>query len=230
MASDEQHSKGGTISTYATPIPGLAGYAGAAALANQAYNNAMARYNQQRSDTLLKYGYTQDAGGHLSVDPNNQYGSYQQMLRSEAGQTQGLERAQAASGWGGSSGFLGAQRENLRYAQGGEQANLGQSLTSALTGISQGEQDAAYNKNAALYQAQETATQNAINNQQFNPGNPPPDAASAVNQAATAAKGTVQWGGKAMNKAQLTAWLKGHGSNLAQWRKNHPAAAKALGL
>lgn len=218
------------MSTYQTPIPGLAGYAGAAELANQAYNNAMARYNQQRSDTLLKYGYTQDANGKLSVDPNNQFGSYQQMLRGEAQQNESLGRAQAASGWGTGSGYLGAQRANVQYGQGLEQTNLGHALTSDLTGISQGEQDAAYQKNAALYQAQETATQNAINQNLFNPANPPADTTQPVDQAAAAAKGVVQWGGKQMNKAQLTTWLKGHGSNLAQWRKNHPAAARALGL
>ena len=223
------------MSTYQSPVPGLAGYAGAAELANQAYNNAMSRYNQQRSDTLLKYGYKQDASGGLSVDANNEYGGYQQMLRNEAGQTQGVERAQAASGWGSGSGYLGAQRENLSYAQGAEQGQLGQELTGTLTGISQGEQDAAFNKNSALYQAQETATQNAITQNQFNPANPDPntdpnDPYAPVKAAAAAAKGTVQWGGKAMNKAQLTTWLKSHGSSLASWKANHPAAAKALGL
>ena len=214
------------MSTYQTPIPGLSGYAGAAQLANQAYTNAMARYTRQRSDTLLKYGYSQGADGSLGVDANNPYGGYQQMLKNEAGQTQGLERAQAGSGWGGSSGYLGAQRENLQYAQGGEQAQLGQAITGDLAGISEGEQEASYNKNAALYQGQENAAQQAIQNQQYNPG----AAADPVSQAAAAAKGVVQWGGQQMNKAQLTSWLKGHGSTLAAWRKNHPAAAKALGL
>ena len=224
------------MSTYQTPVPGLAGYAGAAALANKAYTNAMARYQQQRSDTLLKYGYTQGPDGSISVDPNNQYGSYQQMLRGEAGQNESLARAQAGSGWDSSSGVLGAQRDALRFTQGGEQAQLGQGLTSTLTGISQGEQDAAYNKDAALYQAQETATQNAIAQNQFNPGNPSTDQtpgdpyATPALKAATAAKGTVQWGGKQMNLQQLRTFLTSHGSNLAAWKKNHPAAARALGL
>lgn len=157
------------MATYQTPIPGAAGYAGAAALAQRAYENAMARFNQQRADTLLKYGYRKDAAGHLQVDANNELGQYQQMLKGEAAQNQGLTRAQAASGWGGSSGFLGAQKENLSYAQGGEQLALGQNLQGDLTGISQNEQDAAYQRDAALYQAQEAAAQAAIQQRAFDP-------------------------------------------------------------
>lgn len=157
------------MATYTTPVPGASGYAGAAALAQQAYTNAMARYNQQRADTLLKYGYKKDAAGHLQVDANNEYGQYQQMLRNEDRQVEGLGRAQAASGWGGSSGYLGRAAEDLSYAQGGEQAALGQGLQGDLTGISQGEQDAAYQRNAALYQAQEAAAQAAIQQRAFDP-------------------------------------------------------------
>lgn len=223
------------MSTYSTPIPGLAGYAGAAELANKAYNNAMARYQQQRSDTLLKYGYKQDASGGLSVDANNEYGGYQQMLRNESGQTHGVERAQAASGWGTDSGYLGAQRENLSYAQGAEQGQLGQELAGNLSGINQGEQQAAFDKNAALYQAEETATQNALAQQQFNPANAPStvdpnDPYAPVKKAVAAANGKVKWGGKTMGRDQLKSWLKAHGGNYATWAKQHPAAAKALGL
>jgi len=220
---------------YTTPIPGVAGYAGAAALAEQAYRNAMARYQQQRSNTLLKYGYTKDASGNLQVDANNEYGQYQQMLRNESSQSKGLERAQLASGWGGSSGYLGANRENLNYAQGGEQAALGQGLQGELFDVAQGEQDAAYQKNAALYQAQENAAQTAIQQRLFDPAdysNLPtsPLDPYAKASAKPAAKGTVQWGGKRMNAAQLRSWLRSRGGNLNQWAKNHPGAARALGI
>jgi hypothetical protein len=177
------------VSTYSTEIPGAPGYEQAAALAQKAYTNAMGRYQQQRQQTLLKYGYNRDASGTLSVDPNNEYGSYQQMLRSEAGQGEGLQRAQAASGWDTSSGYLGQQREDLAHAQGGEQAALGQGLTGDLTSIDQGEQEAAYNKDSALYQAQLEAAQRAADANQFNPADysnlgqidyGPPEPAAAV--------------------------------------------------
>jgi hypothetical protein len=158
------------MSTYDTNIPGASGYAGAALLAQKAYDNAMARYKQQRGNTLLSYGYKQNEDGSYGVDPNNEYGKYQQMLKGEAGQTEGLQRHQAASGWGDSSGFLGAQRDQLSYAQGGEQAALGTDLTGQLADITSGEQQASYERDAALYQAQQAAAEQAIANQQFNPG------------------------------------------------------------
>ncbi len=129
----------------------------------------MSRLQKQRSSTLLKYGYNRDATGNLSVDPNNEYGSYQQMLKGESGQVEGLGRAQAASGWGGESGYLGQQREDLAHAQGGEQAALGQGLTGELTAVDQGEEDAAFNKDSALYQAQLDAANRAADANQFNP-------------------------------------------------------------
>lgn len=129
----------------------------------------MARYQQQRSSTLTKYGYNRDASGNLSVDPNNEYGGYQQMLRGEAQQGEGLQRTQAASGWDTGSGYLGQQREDLAHAQGGEQAALGTALTGELTGIDQGEQEAAFNRDSALYDNQLQAARDAAAANAFNP-------------------------------------------------------------
>jgi hypothetical protein len=157
------------LSTYGTEIPGAPGYEQANLLAKRAYDNAMSRYQQQRSSTLTKYGYNRDASGNLSVDPNNEYGGYQQMLRGEASQGEGLQRAQAHSGWDTGSGYLGQQREDLSHAQGGEQAALGTALTGELTGIDQGEQDAAFNRDSALYQNQLQAARDAAAANQFNP-------------------------------------------------------------
>lgn len=158
------------MSTYESQIPGASGYAGASLLAQRAYENAMARYSQQRSKSLLHYGYKKGADGTYGVDANNEYGAFQQMLKGESAQTHGLERAQHASGWGEGSGYLGAARDQLGYAQGGEQAQLGQSFQDEMSQIAQGEADAGYNRDEALYQAQEQAAQDAINQQNFNPG------------------------------------------------------------
>ena len=158
------------MSTYQSSIPGASGYAGAALLAQKAYDQAKARYAQQRSQTLLNYGFRQGPNGQYSVDPANEYGRYQQMLRGENQQVEGLGRAQAASGWGGSSGYLAAGADELAHAQGGEQLALGQGLQGELSNIAQGEQDAAYNKDAALWQAEQDAADRAINAGQFNPG------------------------------------------------------------
>jgi len=158
------------LSTYSTNIPGASGYAQANLLAQTAYDNAMARYKQQRSNTLLSYGYRQNAAGGYEVDPNNEYGQYQQMLKGDANQSEALDRNQAASGWGGGSGYIGAQQEDLSYARGAGRADLGQRLTGTLADIAGGEQSAAYDRDANLYQNELEAAQRAIDAGQFNPG------------------------------------------------------------
>ena len=158
------------MSTYETNIPGAPGYEQANLLARRAYDNAMARLQQRRSQSMLHYGYTRDAQGNLGVDPNNEYGAYQQMLRGENQQSHRLDRAQRASGWGG-GGYLGAQMDELQHQQGGEQAQLGEAFTNELAGISQQEQEAAYGRDQALFQNEQEATQRAIANDQFNPAN-----------------------------------------------------------
>lgn len=159
------------MSTYATPIPGAPGYAQANLLARRAYDNAMARLAHRRSQSLLRAGYVRDAQGNLSVDPNNEYGGYQQMLRGQSAASHALDRRQQASGWDADSGYLGAQREDLQYGQGGQQAKFGSDLASEMFDIAQGEQDAAYGRDQALWQNEEAATQRAIENEQFNPAN-----------------------------------------------------------
>ena len=158
------------MSTYATPVPGVAGYAGADALATKAYNNAMARYNQQRTNTLLKYGVNKGTDGSYQLDPNNEYGSFHQMFQNQAAQDEAQQRQQAASGWGGDSGYLANARDKLSYQRGGEQAAMGQALQGDIFNIDQGIQDAAYQRDAALYEATQAAAQDAINKQNFNPG------------------------------------------------------------
>jgi hypothetical protein len=157
------------LSTYDTPIPGGSGYEQANLLARRAYENAMTRLSQMRSQRLLRAGYVRDAQGNLSVDPNNEYGDYQQMLRNESGQTHHLERAQLASGWGGSSGVLVSQRDELQHAQGGEQAAFGQALTGDLADIASQEENAAMGRDQALYQNELDAARNAIDQGNYNP-------------------------------------------------------------
>lgn len=157
------------MSTYASNVPGAAGYTGAAALAQKAYENAMARYQRQRSDTLLKYGVHKNAAGGYDADANNEYGQFQQMWKGEDAQNEHLSRAQAASGWGADSGYLGAARDSLSYAQGAEQAATAQGLQGDLSDVAQGEQGAAFDRDSALYTAEEQAARDAINRQEFNP-------------------------------------------------------------
>jgi hypothetical protein len=130
----------------------------------------MGRLQNRRSQSMLRYGYTRDAQGNLGVDPNNEYGQYQQMLRGEDQQSHQLARAQRASGWGAEGGgYLGAQQDELQHRQGGEQAQLGQAFSGELADISQQEQDAAYGRDAALYTNDQQAAERAIDQGNFNP-------------------------------------------------------------
>lgn len=158
------------MSTYDTQIPGAGGYAQAEALAQRAYANAMARLTQQRGQTMLRYGVHRDAGGQVVADADNELGQYQQMLRSEGNAGDSLRRAQAASGWGSGSGYLGAQADTLGHAQAGEQAQFGEQLQGDLSSLDAQQQQAAYDRDAALWEAQQAADQQAVGNQQFDPG------------------------------------------------------------
>lgn len=118
---------------------------------------------------MLKYGVHKNAAGGYDADANNEYGQFQQMWKGQDRQVEGLQRAQAGSGWGSDSGYLGAAREGLSYAQGAEQASTAQGLQGSLADVEQGEQGAAFDRDAALYTAQEQAARDAIDRQEFNP-------------------------------------------------------------
>ena len=156
------------MSAYQTPIPGAPQYEQANLLARRAYENATNRLQQRRSQSLLHYGYTQGADGSFGVDPNNEYGQYQQMLRGQDQSSHRLERAQHASGWGG-GGYLGQQTDELQHQQGGEQAALGEAATGEFNDIANQEKDAAYTRDQALVQNEQDAAQRAIDQGNFNP-------------------------------------------------------------
>jgi hypothetical protein len=159
------------LSTYATPIPGAPQYQQANLLAKRAYEQAMARHQQKRSRSLQNYGYVRDATGNLGVDPNNEYGQYQQMLRGGDTASRRLDSTQRAGGWGTGSGYLGAQREDLQYQQGNQQRQLGTAFADELAGISQDEQASEYERDQALWQNEANAARDAINDNRFNPAN-----------------------------------------------------------
>lgn len=201
----------------------------------------MNKINMQRGGLLNQYGYTQGADGSLSVDPNNQFGKFQQMMRAEAGANDQARFAQHASGFGGSSGYLQNALTQLGRQHAGEHGQLGLDLQNSMNDLTGQELDAKDAFNNAMANAELTQTQLAIQNQQFNPGdmtgatvpypgdpgaNPMPGSVASP----TVKGNTVLWGGKYMNKAQMSNWLQARGLSAKTWAKNHPAAAKALGL
>lgn len=226
------------MSTYETSVPGAGIYGQAQQAANQAYANAMTKIGKSRGALLGQYGYMKDAAGNLQVDPNNQFGQFQTMMQKEGQANTQARYAQHASGWGGSSGFLQNAMTQLRQANAAEHGQLGTGLQSGLDELTGQELDAKDTMNNTLWQAQLAQAQNAIANQQFNPGDmsnvdvpyPSGDAGAPAVQAKAIKGNTVLWGGSYKNKAQMASWLNSHGLNVKTWAKQHPTAAKAIGI
>lgn len=162
---------------FAAPIPGMAGdngYAQTNLDATKAYQNTLARLNQQRLATLQQYGYkgsvdpTTGTLSNIGVDPNNPYGNLQQMLRGNAQQDQ---QAQFQAQERGLNGGLAHQMvTSLKYGHGQASAQLGTALQDALSGYQDQQGQAAYQRDAALYAAEQQAAQNAILNGLFSQG------------------------------------------------------------
>jgi hypothetical protein len=164
------------VSTYDTNIPGAfgaGGYAQANLAANTAYKNTLARINQKRTQTLRQYGYLGDIDpntgvlSNMRVDPNNAYGGLQGMLRHQAQDFQGAQDAASERHLVG--GLAHRADSDLRYQHGAESAQFGQGLTDTLGGFQDDQNQAAYTRDQALYQAQLDAARLAIENQQFSP-------------------------------------------------------------
>lgn len=208
--------------------------------AQTAYSNAMNKINMQRGGLLNQYGYRMGAGGALEVDPNNQFGKFQQMMRTEAGANDQARFAQRASGFGGSSGYLQHALSLLGQRNAAEHGQLGLGLQTGLNDLTGQELDAKDNFNNALANAQLAQTQAAIQQGAFNPADlsgidvpyPSEPAANPMpSLQAKAIKGnTVLWGGQYRNATQMKNWLASRKLNVNTWAKNHPDAAKALGL
>lgn len=157
---------------YDAPIPGAAGYETAALQAKTAYQNALARINSKRSDTLRQYGYLGDIDpttgvvGNVRVDPNNQYGGLQQMLRANADTVQQVRDAADERGLHGGLAHKGIT--DARYDLGNASQQLGSAFTGALGGFQDDQNQAAYSRDQALYEAEAQAARDAIAAQAFN--------------------------------------------------------------
>lgn len=154
------------MSTYDTPIPGADVYAQAELAAKTGYQNAVARLNQQRQDTLQQYGYLGDvdpnAGtiSNLRVDPNNPYGQYQQLLRSSALEAQKAHDDAVGRGLGGGLANQGETQSKYDFGQGS--FTLGTNLQNALHGYDSTQTQAQTDENNSIMQAKLSALQAAL--------------------------------------------------------------------
>ena len=164
-----------------SPIPtSSSDYVQAAALANTAYQQALAQINSNRQSALQQFGYTGTIDPttgtltNMQVDPNNPYGEFQQMLSTHAQDQRQAESAAMQRGLGAATGprggGLAAQGLTADHlAFGADSANLGEQLTNTLAGLQSQQTDAQDTMNNALYQAELEATAAAIQNQAFDP-------------------------------------------------------------
>jgi hypothetical protein len=167
---------------YDAPIPGADTYATAALGAKTAYQNALTRINSKRQDTLRTYGYLGDIDptngtlSNLRVDPYNQFGGLQQMLRSNADEVDQARMAAEERGLHGGLAHKGLS--DARYDFGNASQQLGTSLSGTLGGYQDDQNSAAYTRDQTLYNAELDAARLAIENQQFNPADPTPGPAA----------------------------------------------------
>lgn len=154
-----------------SPIPGVSGYEGADALAMNAYNNALARINQQRMSTLQQFGYTGQIDPTtgtitgIAVNPNNPYGNLQMMLRNAALQAQSDQQAAQERGLRG--GLANQAISADKFDFGNQSQQLGTDLENQLSDLQGQQSDAAYTRDSALWNAEQQAAEGAINNGQY---------------------------------------------------------------
>lgn len=154
----------------ATPIPNAPGYASAEVMANNAYNAALAQLNQNRLNTLTQYGYTGSVDpttGVLSgvqVDPHAMHGQLQDLLHNQA-----VEDMQARTS-GQDRGLIGGLAHQagseLRFQHGSQDTQLGQNLEQQLSDFQGQQQSAAEQRDAALWQAEQDAANQAVSDQE----------------------------------------------------------------
>lgn len=157
------------------PIPGV--YKEKQLAAEKAYQDALAGLSQQQSQLDLGYGFqstTDDKGqSSFQLDPAQRHGMAQNLLRNHADSLQSLREGLTGRGLGRRG--LAAQRTNLmRFMQGGEVSQLGNSFANQLSSIYNQRGQALNNKNTAFNNAESEAVQFAIANGLFTPPPPPP--------------------------------------------------------
>lgn len=207
-------------------------------LAQQAWQDATTRINQNRMDIWKRYGFTGqvDDKGNLtsfSADPNNPFGEYQQMGRTYAQGYQNQEDIAAARGLAG-AGLGQADEVNTRFQMRSDQDRMATDLQRSMFDLADQQSQADYQKNSMYPTLQ--AQQTADNIQAGNYNTPPPPADIAdphpgtiTNQQAAGQLGGVSWGGQFFAKrADLAAWLSKRGQNYNKWAKAHPDAAARL--
>lgn len=159
--------------TYYAPPPGTVSSAEDYAGAQNAYNRALIRFNQQRTGLLRQYGYagtvdpTTGLVTNLHVDAGNAYGGLQQLLHQQNLEDQSAANAVQDRGIFG--GLANQAESELAYGHHGQTSQLAQTLLGNLSDLNNQQLDAKDTLDQALWQLQHQATTDAIGSSDFNP-------------------------------------------------------------
>lgn len=163
-------SGGGTNGQTTDPIPGSSVYLGESNAALQAYQSAQNQLLSQRNSLYHQYGLLSDG----SVDPNNQFGDYQELLGSEGSALDAADNDALGRGLG--TGGLAMQGEtSLKNQQGSEQLGFQNEVDQAGSDYSNGLENAGSTYSGALNSAYMDAVNAAIAAGAFNTAPPPTD-------------------------------------------------------
>jgi hypothetical protein len=168
-------------------IPGVGLYGEQMALAEKAYEQALADIQRRRTALLQQLGMKPIMGSNgtiksLVVDPKNPYGEYQQLRKSEATDLTATENDSLARGLSPDEGLGGQPISSLRYTQHVGDLNFTRNAMSNLGSLAREQQQAHDQKNMSIMQAQEAALQAAIAAGAYGPGPtvPAPTAATTT--------------------------------------------------
>lgn len=156
-------------------IPGVGLYGEQMALAEKAYEAALADITRRRNSLLQQLGMRpiMDKNGSIKslvVDPKNPYGEYQQLRKSEATDLQATENDSLSRGLEADEGLGGQPVSQLRYTQHVGDLNFTRNAMSNLGGLAREQQQALDQKNMTIMQAQEAALQAAMAAGAYGPG------------------------------------------------------------
>lgn len=153
-------------------IPGANVYTGKKALAEQAFQQALTELRERHASALQNYGLTADvnidgSATNYRQDPNNQYGKFQLLARSQGTQLdQNMSNTLVNRGLFGAG--LGNQAETgIRFDQGLETTNLGKEWVGEISDINKLRARAVYDRDQAFWEAEHDSLLEALLNKQF---------------------------------------------------------------
>lgn len=140
-------------------IPGGALIAQAQLAAKARFQQRLADITKKRQSTARTGGYQFDVGDdglvqNWRVDPYNQYGQFQLLNRAQAAEGYNVVGQNIDRGLGTGGGLAAQNMDNARFLWGQQDAALGQSLVDQLGALDEEQQQAKYEMDRALWEAQ----------------------------------------------------------------------------